>query len=229
MIHARRLALTGLLALSLTGCGAGLDAYTYQERTVADATNVNVGTLAVRNISILPPAGGRLYETGGEARGVFTVANTGSEADRLVEASSPAASEVVLVQDGKPTEIEVPPRGTTGGTSTFILRGLTADLGTGEFVPMTFRFERSGTIETLVPVALTGRTDRPAKTGEPGSEEGEPALQGPAGGHHDEKGEGAEGDQEGGGEAERGASEEGQAGAGETGSEAEPSASPSTD
>ena len=184
-----RPAVTGLVALSLTialaGCGAGLEAQTYQTRTAADASNVNVGTLALRNVSVLPPTGGRTFPEGGTARGIFAVANAGSQPDRLVAASSPGAAEVVLTQDGVPGGVEVPASGTTGESAGFILRGLTAPLGTGEFVPMSMRFERSGTIEVLVPVAVTGRTQRPAKTLEPGSEEGEPALQGPAGGHHE--------------------------------------------
>jgi len=64
-----------------------------------------------------------------------------------------------------------------------VLRDLTKDLVTGEYVRLTFRFERAGSTDVLVPAATTGRAGRPILTGEPGSKEGEPALQGPAGGH----------------------------------------------
>lgn len=182
----RRLAVTGLLALPLalavTGCGAGLQAQTYQARTVGDASNVDLGPLAVRNIAVAPPAGGRDYAKGEDAAGTFQVANRESEPDTLLEVTSTSASEVVLLQGGAPAEIEVPANGTTDGAS-FILRGLADDLVTGEYVPMTFRFQRSGTVDVLVPVATNGRAGRPARTGEEGSPEGEPALQGPAGGH----------------------------------------------
>ncbi|MCW2614014.1 MAG: hypothetical protein JWN08_1008 [Frankiales bacterium] len=194
MSHPRRLAplrlgAAGLLALALTGCGAGLEAQTYQTRTVADATNANLGTLSVRNLAVRPPAGGRVHEAGSDARGSFTVANTGTEPDVLLEITSPAASEVVLLSGGAPKELDVPARGTTGSEGSFILRGLTSDVGTGEVVTVTMRFERAGTLEAIVPVQTSGRTDRPARTGEPGSEEGEPALQGPAGGHHEDEAE----------------------------------------
>ena len=225
-----RPAVTGLVALSLTaalaGCGAGLQSQTYQTRTAADASNVNVGALAVRNVSVLPPTGGRIHPVGGQARGVLAVTNAGSEPDRLIEATSPGAAEVVLTQDGKPGGVDIPASGSTGESAGFVLRGLTAPLGTGEYVTMSLRFERSGTVEVLVPVAVTGRSQRPARTGEPGSPEGEPALQGPAGGHSEGGGKGgAEGGAEGGagaepggggGEAERGQGEQGSA-------EAEPS------
>lgn len=218
MSHPRRLAATGLVALSLatvlTGCGAGLQSQTYQTRTAADGSNVNLGTLAVRNVSVLPPSGGRTFSAGQDARGVLAVANSGDQPDRLLEASTPAADEVVLTQGGKPGGIDVPAAGSTAQAAGFILRGLTAPLGTGEYVTMTFRFERSGSIEVLVPVAVTGRTQRPAKTGEPGSAEGEPALQGPAGGHSKEE------SAAGGAEAEAEPSAE----SGPAGAEAEPSA-----
>ncbi len=227
MTH-RRLALLALpLALALTGCGAGLAPQTYQRRNAADATNVNLGALAVRNIMVSPPPGGRTYGKGDEARGTFRVINDQAEPDRLLEATTAAAEQVVLTQAGVPGSVEVPGQGSTEESAAFILRGLTRVLVTGEFVTMTLRFERAGSVEVLVPVAVTGRSQRPGRTGEPGSEEGEPALQGPAGGHSEAGGEaGAEGTGEpGGGEAERGQGEQGSAEAGSV--EAEPEASPS--
>lgn len=224
MTH-RRLALLALpLALVLTGCGAGLAPQTYQRRNAADATNVDVGGLSVRNIMVSPPSGGSTHEAGDDAPGTFRVVNDDAEPDRLLEATTDAAAEVVLTQGGAPGSVEVRGQASTDDSAAFVLRGLTRDLVSGEFVTMTLRFERAGTVEVLVPVAVTGRTQRPGRTGEPGSEEGEPALQGPAGGHSESKGEaGAEGT--GGGQAERGQGEEGSAEAGSV--EAEPGASPS--
>jgi len=220
----RLLAVTGLLALALSGCGAGLDAQTYQTRTVGDASNADLGPLAVRNIFVNPPAGGFTYPAGADALGVFRVTNRGAEADTLLEVSSKDAAEVVLLVDGAPAELEVPAGGSTEESAGFVLRDLAEDLVTGEFVTLTLRFERAGSVDVLVPVATNGRAGRPVFTGEPGSEEGEPALQGPAGGHSEE--EGAEGEAGGGGSAERGQGEQGQAegGSAEAGpSGAEPS------
>ena len=221
----RLLAVTGLLALALSGCGAGLDAQTYQTRTVGDASNVDLGPLAVRNVAVNPPTGGFTHPAGADVRGVFLVANSGGEADTLLEITSEAAAEVVALQDGAPAELAVPAGGSTGASGGFVLRDLTEDLVTGEYVTMTFRFERAGSVEVLVPVATNGRAGRPVLTGEPGSEEGEPALQGPAGGHSKEGSEGGEGgtagEEGGGGGAERGQGEQGQAEGGSA--EAEPS------
>ena len=179
----RLLAVTGLLALALSGCGAGLDAQTYQTRTVGDASNVDLGPLAVRNVAVNPPSGGFTHPAGSDARGIFLVANRSDEPDTLLEITSDAAAEVVVLQDGAPAELAIPANGSTVESAGFVLRDLAKDLVTGEYVTLTFRFERAGSKDVLVPVATNGRAGRPILTGEPGSEEGEPALQGPAGGH----------------------------------------------
>lgn len=174
------------LLLAVAGCGATLDAQTYATRTAVDATNASVGDIAVRNLRIEPPAGGITLDEGSDARVSLVIVNQGPDADTLLSVSSPEADEVVLLDAGRPAEIEVPAFGSTEGQASFILRGLTSSLLAGEYVTMTLRFERAGDIETLVPVATTGRAGRDVFTGEPGSEEGEPALGGPAGGHHSE-------------------------------------------
>lgn len=224
----KALGAVGALALALTGCGAGLDAYTYQERPQAENVNLNLQPLAIRDVHVKPPSNGRTYEAGGEAFGGFTVSDTGTEGDTLLGITSPDAAEVVPTVDGRPVTVEVPPRGTTGTSTGFVLRGLNADLRSGEYVTLVFEFEQAGTVEALVPVRTTGRTDRPAFTGEPGSEEGEPALQGPAGGQAEEEGaaEGGEGEP-GSGDASIGEGEQGQEEVGSV--EAEPGAEPATE
>lgn len=179
----RHVGVVVLLALGLSGCGAGMNAVTYRERNLGNATNVSLGELSVLNVQLLPPSSGRTYEAGTDVRGTFRVINSGVRPDQLVEVTSPQAAQVVLLSDGAPSDLAVPADGSTGESGAFILRGLTGPLGTGEFVTMTFRFAEGGAVDVLVPVATTGRSNRPARTGEPGSAEGEPALQGPAGGH----------------------------------------------
>ena len=239
MTTPRLLAASGLLALSLTGCGAGLDAQTYQTRTVGDASNVDLGPLAVRNIAVDAPAGGFTYPAGADATGEFRVVTSIDQGDTLLEITSDAAAEVVVLQGGAPTELEIPPSGSTEEGAGFVLRELTRDLITGEYVTLTFRFERAGTFDVLVPVATNGRAGRPALTGEPGSQEGEPALQGPTGGHSEKGAEGGateggatEGGatEGGGGGAERGQGEQGQADTGaEISGEGAPSEAPAAE
>ena len=116
-----------------------------------------------------------------------TSTSSAVESDQ-VDGSTEAADEAVLLDQGRPGEVEVPAGGISGSASV-VLRGLSEELLVGQYVELTLRFTRGGEVEALVPVATTGRAGRPVYTGEPGSEEGEPALGGPAGGHSEEEGE----------------------------------------
>ncbi len=71
----RAVAAGALAALSLTACGSGFNANTYQDRDLGDASNFNVGELAVRNVGILPPEEGSVHEVGEDVELTFTVIN----------------------------------------------------------------------------------------------------------------------------------------------------------
>ena len=176
------LAVAVLAAASLSGCGAGLRPQTYESRTSPESSNLELGSLALRNVSVLPPDDGEHYAVGDDAEVVLTITNFSPDADRLVSVSSTAAEDVVVLDDGRPGRPEVPGSGSTEDRVTLELRGLTEPVGPGEFVELTFRFEDNGAVDALVPIALTGESDRPIYTGEEGGE-GEPALQAPTGGH----------------------------------------------
>jgi copper(I)-binding protein len=184
-----------LLALALTGCGATLDAQTYQERTQADASNTAVGTLSLRGISVEPGGRDRTHEAGDDVEVSLVLTNADDEADTLVEVTTSDAESVELLDDGEASDgIEVPALGSTGETASLRLVSLTEELREGEYTTLTFRFERNGSVEVAVPVRSPGETDRPVYTGEEGGEE--PALQAPAGGHGEEgEGEGEQGEE----------------------------------
>ena len=203
-----------VLTLALTGCGATLDAQTYQERNQADAANTAVGTIALRGISIEPGGEDRIHEAGADAEVFLVMTNRDDEADTLLEVTTPDAESVELLVEGEESDgIEVPALGSTEESATLRLASLTEELREGEYTTLTFRFERSGSVEVPVPVRSPGRTDRPVYTGEEGGE-GEPALQAPAGGHHgdeaggDEDGVGTEGEEGFPGEGEMGQAED---------------------
>ena len=220
-----------VLTLALTGCGAELDAQTYQERSQADATNTAVGTIALRGVSVESGGSDRTLNAGDDAEVFLVLTNRDDEDDTLVEVTTPDAESVELLVDGEesPEGIEVPGLGSTEESASLRLVGLTEELREGEYTTLTFRFERNGSIEVPVPVRTSGRTDRPVYTGGEG-EEGEPALQAPAGGHEgeeaggDEDGAGAEGEEGIVGEGEGGQSED----EGETAPRSEESGEPST-
>lgn len=157
---------TAVLAVALgpvlTGCGAGFQAQTYQERTIADVTNAAAGAVAVRAVSIRPGPKDGGYAAGEDAEGTFTLVNDGAEDDRLVEVTSPLAESVDLIEtDGGSTvdEVEVPRLGTTGDRYGMVLRSLAEALHAGEYAEVTLRFERNGEVTVQVPVAVTGEYD----------------------------------------------------------------------
>ena len=202
-----------LLALatagSLSACGASLDAQTYQERNNADSSNAAVGTLAVRDVAVLSPEGG-VFAAGDDATLTLTVANAGTDEDRLVDVVTDVATEVVLPRGG----VEVPALGATDGEVEVELVGLVREVRSGEYVDVELVFENAGSQQVRVPVQLTGENDRPIFTGERETGGEEPALQAPAGGHEEEAaGEGSEeGAEEGESGAQLGEAEEGQEG-----------------
>ena len=189
---AARVLVAGVLPLALVGCGASRDAQTYQERSQADATNTAVGTLYIRGLAVLPPEEDRAFAVGQDAEAVLVVVNNADEPDVLEEISSDASESVEVLVDERPASLEVPALGSTGNTARLRLVGLTRQLREGEYVTMTFRWRDNGSLEVPVPVAVSGRTDRPVYTGEEGGEE--PALQAPAGGEEGEEPEGEGGE-----------------------------------
>jgi copper(I)-binding protein len=152
-----------VLALALTGCGANFQAQTYQERPTSDGTNTAVGAIGLRNVHVLPPAaGGDVIAAGDDALVGFVIVNDGPEDDRLLEITSDAAESVQLVSgdDLVPTDaVELPRLSTTGSRYGAVLQGLAEDLRPGQYVELTFRFERNGEVSLQVPEATTGDND----------------------------------------------------------------------
>jgi copper(I)-binding protein len=147
------------LALVVSGCGANFEAQTYQTRASADGTNAAVGAIALRNVRLLPPEGDT-YDAGEDAEADLTLVNDGGDDDRLVSVTSPAARGVEVLAGGDVVDgVDLPRLGTTGGTVGLRLTGLTGDLRPGQFVPMTFTFERNGDVVVQVPVETTGVFD----------------------------------------------------------------------
>lgn len=156
----RRLAPLLALPLVLAGCGANFQAQTYQERTVADGTNAAVGAIAVRNVTAAAPEGGELHEAGSDVEVTLTLTNDGPEDDRLVGATSAAAASVELLEEGSPADaIDLPRLGTTGGTVSLRLTGLTGALRPGQYLEITLQLESNGEVTVGAPIATTGEYD----------------------------------------------------------------------
>jgi len=163
----------GLAALLLVaGCGSGQRAQTYQERTVAEATNSAIGDIAVRNIAVMAPPQGTVYPAGSSAPVQLTLVSQGPEDDILVSATSPAASSVQVT--GPTPQLTVPRLGSSDPAYSLMLTGLTRELATSQYVDITLAFQRNGSGTMLVPVQVTpeqvARTDGTYKVAETDSE-----------------------------------------------------------
>lgn len=162
--RARRLGLVVLVLLCgcLSGCYASNDAETTRETPDTAGVDGAVGSMVLDDVyleaSDTVPAGGSV-----PLRAAFT--DDSVRADRLLAVSTPIAATVeLLTPDGTVTRggIEVPGQGqvdATTGPVLLRLTGLTRALSTQAIVPITFTFERAGSVTIRdVPVATTQGT-----------------------------------------------------------------------
>lgn len=149
MIDRRSLVLAAGLALGLAHAAAAQPAV---EQPWARATIGN-STVGAAYMTLRAPAG---------------------QADRLLEASTPAAGRVELhtmtmdnnvMRMRRVEAIDVPAGGTAqlrpGGLHVMLM-DLRGPLRAGETLPLTLRFERAGTVQLNVPIAPANATAAPA-------------------------------------------------------------------
>ncbi|OLM34081.1 MULTISPECIES: copper chaperone PCu(A)C [unclassified Pseudonocardia] len=163
-------ALTGLL---LSGCGTGQISQTSRQVAAVNGANVTVGSVDLRDVQIAyptTPAGpDALYRQGGAAPLVATLVNTAPVADRLLSVTSPAAASVQIQGDPtmpqdialvSPGNLQLSP--TNAKRVQLVAEGLTRPVPAGAQIPMTFVFERAGSVTVTVPTGV------PHTAGSPG-------------------------------------------------------------
>lgn len=171
--------LTGALigALALTGCGAGQVANTADQVAAVAGANVDAGPIAVRDAVIVfgeQVRGGTVYPRGADAPLTMTITNQGAEPDRIIGASSPWATRVVVggtseVPGGRSLVVEggiaVPDGEAPEGPDTapreglgtqIVLSGLLDDVRAGLTYEVVLDFERAGEVRMRVPVGNSG-------------------------------------------------------------------------
>ncbi len=163
-------ALTGLL---LSGCGTGQISQTSRQVAAVNGANVTVGSVDLRDVQIAyptTPAGpDALYRQGGAAPLVATLVNTAPVADRLLSVTSPAAASVQIQGDPtmpqdialvSPGNLQLSP--TNAKRVQLVAEGLTRPVPAGAQIPMTFVFEKAGSVTVTVPTGV------PHTAGSPG-------------------------------------------------------------
>jgi copper(I)-binding protein len=168
--RALRAATIGVLLLSpvvLSACSAGQVTQTATQERDKTGAQGQVGDLSIRQAELLSPRGGS-YEAGDDADLQVAIVNGGSEADTLVgvEGDGFSSAEIQSSPSGTATssasrgggsdEIEIP-----AASSVFVgeddvtvtLTDLDEDLSTGQYLEVTFVFEKAGEITLPVTVA----------------------------------------------------------------------------
>jgi copper(I)-binding protein len=95
------------VALAAAGCSAGQLAQTSTERASIDGASAQIGPIALRDIVVAYPDGGK-YAQGASARLEFVAVNDGSQADTITEIRSNVADRVEIAESGAPTPSETP-------------------------------------------------------------------------------------------------------------------------
>ncbi len=139
-------------ALLSAGCGTGLQAQTYKARNAAEGTNATAGDLLLRNLGVdsVPGAAGADGTTVSAVTGV--IVNSGTEADALVSATSPAAGSIQLVTTSGDPSLPIPAGGSTGAGWSLRLDALTAPLKPGAYITVTLQFAKAPRTTVQVPV-----------------------------------------------------------------------------
>jgi copper(I)-binding protein len=177
--RALRAATMGVLLLSpvvLSACSAGQVTQTATQERDKVGAMAQAGDLTIRAVRLESPRGGT-YDSGDDAELQVAIVNAGDEPDALVGISgegfgdvefdsgstataSPSATPTPTATPGSrsssDTEIEIPARatifiGTDGASVT--LTDLEQSLTTGQYLELTFEFEKAGEVTLPVTVA----------------------------------------------------------------------------
>lgn len=81
-----------LAALVTSGCAAGRYAATAHEKATIDGTDVNIGHIALRGLSVAAPSGNPYYFPGSAARINLVLINNGQHTDHLIGIRSTSAT-----------------------------------------------------------------------------------------------------------------------------------------
>ncbi|WP_113839093.1 copper chaperone PCu(A)C [Blastococcus sp. TF02A-26] len=120
--------------------------------------------LEVLQVQLAFPLDG-VYEVGDDAPLYLGIANTGPQADELVDVRGPDFADARITVDGAPAPIRVPPEDNVPvgaeGAPSIVLEDLGTELRSSQSIPVTFVFEDAGTV-TVEAMVSAERTDAEA-------------------------------------------------------------------
>jgi copper(I)-binding protein len=175
--RALRAATMGVLLLSpvvLSACSAGQVTQTATQVRDKAGAQAQVGDISIREAKLAAPSGGGGYESGDDADLQVAFVNSGSEADTLtaIDGKGFASAEIANTASrissstdstGPMDQIEIP-----AGSSVFVgqqnsdytitFSNLDAPLNTGQYIQVTFTFEKAGDVTIPITVANPPRS-----------------------------------------------------------------------
>lgn len=151
-------ALAMAAAVALTGCAAGQISQTADQVAAIDGANGSVGNLTILNAQLAEPRDQTIGE-GSNSQLLLWISNAGLEADTLTGITTPYAAEVRITGDAQIPGQTLTDLATSQGTR-ITVEDFTQEVVTGNSVPMTFSFQKAGSIDLDIPVQLPpGRSE----------------------------------------------------------------------
>lgn len=146
------IAAMALLIPAVAGCEAGTDAPTLEFHESGGGAYGQAGDVAISNAFVLGPPSGSAVPAGSSASLFLSLANNGSNGDKLVQVKAPGWASSVDVTGGT---VSVPPDSPVnlmGPQPSLVLTNLTKSLSGGEAIPVTLSFQQGGSVTLQVPV-----------------------------------------------------------------------------
>lgn len=153
------------LLISLAGCGAG------DPKPGPEVAGGNAGVdesagpdLKVLDVELEFPAGDGIYQAGDDADLYVAISNTGSAPDTLLDVTGADFHDARIGPSGPGTSIGVPGNDTVfvgaEGEPTVTLVDLSRSLRSSQSIPVTFVFQRAGSLTVDAVVTPEGDTPR---------------------------------------------------------------------
>lgn len=146
----------GVLALvttAVTGCEAGLDAPTQEYHSASSGAHTVFDGITITNAFVLAAPSGSTVPAGSSASLFVSLYNGGDNADTLQSMTAPGtATNVSLTGGSVPLPVNSTPINLSGPQPKVVLENLTKPLDGGSSIPVTFTFQRAGSVTLQVPV-----------------------------------------------------------------------------
>lgn len=146
----------GVLALlipAVAGCEAGADAPTQEFHSASSGAHTVFDGITITNAFVLGAPSGSTVPTGSSASLFVSLYNGGNSSDTLQSMTAPGtATSISLANGSVPLPVDSAPVNLSGPQPKVVLENLTKSLDGGSTIPVTFTFQRAGSVTLQVPV-----------------------------------------------------------------------------